>query len=204
MKKNIFKGKVGGALCGEEMVKQLDGKGKIVILDATPGRDVMQARVDGFKSVIEENEGIEIVAEQIANSDRAEAVTVMETILQANAEIDGVWAANDEMALGAVEALRALGMEKDVVVGGFDATDDAVDSVNAGEMNFTANQIPYEIGVRAIAVSYMLAKDMEIPAEDISLPMSMISQDNVEEYLSEQKAQQAAVIQQVMEEYGLN
>lgn len=194
----------GGVLCGEEMVKQLNGEGKIIILDATPGRDVMQARVDGFKSVIEQNEGIEIVAEQIANSDRAEAVTVMETILQANSEIDGVWAANDEMALGAVEALRALGMEKDVVVGGFDATDDAVASVDAGEMNFTANQIPYEIGVRAIAISYMVAKDMEIPSDDISLPMSMINQENVEEYLNEQEAQQAATIEQVLEEYGLN
>lgn len=194
----------GGILCGEEMAKQLNGEGKIVILDATPGRDVMQNRVDGFKSVIEQYEGIEIVAEQIANSDRAEAVTVMETILQANADIDGVWAANDEMALGAVEALRALGMEKDVIVGGFDATDDAVSSIDAGEMNFTANQIPYEIGVRAIAVSYMVAKDMELPSDDISLPMSMISQDNVEEYLNEQEAQQAATIQQVLEEYGLN
>ena len=67
----------GGQLCGEEMAKLLDGEGKIVVLDATPGRDVMQNRVDGFKSVIDTYDGIEIVAEQIANSDRAEAVTVM-------------------------------------------------------------------------------------------------------------------------------
>lgn len=194
----------GGILCGEEMAKLLNGEGKIVILDATPGRDVMQNRVDGFKSVIEEYEGIEIVAEQIANSDRAEAVTVMETILQANPEIDGVWAANDEMALGAVEALRALGLEQEVIVGGFDATDDAVAAVQLGEMNFTANQIPYEIGARAIAISYMTATGMELPSNDISLEMSMISQENVEAYVNEQQAEQEATIQQVLEEYGLN
>ena len=194
----------GGILCGEEMAKLLNGEGKIVILDATPGRDVMQNRVDGFKSVIEEYEGIEIVAEQIANSDRAEAVTVMETILQANPEIDGVWAANDEMALGAVEALRALGLEQEVIVGGFDATDDAVAAVQLGEMNFTANQIPYEIGARAIAISYMTATGMELPSNDNSIEMSMISQENVEAYVNEQQAEQEATIQQVLEEYGLN
>lgn len=194
----------GGQLCGEEMAKLLDSEGKIVVLDATPGRDVMQNRVDGFKSVIDTYDGIEIVAEQIANSDRAEAVTVMETILQANPDIDGVWAANDEMALGAVEALRALGLEKEVIVGGFDATVDAVSAVQIGEMNFTANQIPYEIGARAIAISYMQAKGMELPSEDIQLEMSMIDGENVQQYIDEQEQQQKDTINQVLEEYGLN
>lgn len=193
----------GGLLCGQEMVRQLGGKGKIVVLDATPGRDVMQNRVDGFKAGIEGSE-LEIVAEQVANSERATAVTVMETILQAHPDIDGVWAANDEMALGAVEALRSLGLEKKVIVGGFDATDDAIASIQAGEMNFTADQIPYEEGVRAIAVSFMVTKGLEIPAEDIELPMTLVNELNIDSFVNEREANQKALIENVIAEYGLS
>lgn len=192
----------GGLLCGQEMVRQLNGKGKIVVLEATPGRDVMQYRVDGFKSGIEGSE-LEIVAQQVANSERATAVTVMETILQAHPDIDGVWAANDEMALGAVEALRSLGLEKKVVVGGFDATNDAIASIQAGEMNFTADQIPYEEGVRAIAISFMVAKGMEIPETDIELPMTLVNELNIDSFVNEREANQKALIDTVIAEYGL-
>lgn len=192
----------GGLLCGQEMVCQLNGKGNIVILEATPGRDVMQYRVDGFVAGIEGSE-LEIVAQQVANSERATAVTVMETILQAHPDIDGVWAANDEMALGAVEALRSLGLEKEVIVGGFDATDDAIASIQAGEMNFTADQIPYEEGVRAIAISFMVAKGMEIPGTDIELPMTLVNELNIDSFVNDREANQKALIDAVIAEYGL-
>lgn len=81
----------------------------------TPGRDVMDARVKGFKDGIADSQ-IEIVAEQCGNSTREEALTVMENLLQANPDIDAVWAANDEMALGAVEALRSVGKVGQVIV----------------------------------------------------------------------------------------
>ena len=193
----------GGQLCGEELAEMLGEKGKIAVLDATPGRDVMDARVDGFKSIIEQYDGIEIVAEQIANSSREEAVTQMESILQANPDIDAVWAANDEMALGAVEALRAAGMEKDVIVGGFDASSDGVSSIAAGEMNFSADQLPYEIGCRAIAISYMIAKGMDIPSDDIELEMGMVDQDNVVSYQENEAENHLATLNSVLEEYGL-
>ena len=143
----------GGISCGKEMVKLLNGTGKIIVLDATPGRDVMDARVKGFKDGIKDSD-IEIVAEQVGNSTREESLVVMENLLQANEDIDAVWAANDEMALGAIEALRGVGKVGEVLVGGFDATDDAVKSIQAKEMTYTIDQIPYEEGVRAIAISY--------------------------------------------------
>lgn len=196
--------KQGGILCGQYMGEALNGEGKIAILQGTPGRDVVQAREDGFKEGIAEYEGIEIVAEQVANLDRSEAVTVMENILQANPDIDGVWAANDEMALGAVEALKAQGLNGKVIVGGLDCTPDAIQAIKDGDMHFTADQVPYEMGVRAIGLSTLIAMGKEIPANDIQLNMSLVTTENVEEYEANQEADQEAIIQQVIEEYGLN
>ena len=196
--------KQGGKLCGEFMGEALEGEGKIAILQGTPGRDVVQAREDGFKEGIAAYEGIEIVAEQVANLDRSEAVTVTENILQANPDIDGIWAANDEMALGAIEALKAQGLNGKVIVGGLDCTPDAIAAIEEGNMHFTANQVPYEMGVRAIAISTLIAQGKEIPSNDISLEMSLVTYENVDEYQDNQEADQKAVIEEVLEEYGLN
>lgn len=196
--------KQGGILCGEYMGKALDGKGKIAILLGTPGRDVVQARVDGFKEGLAQYDGIEIVAEQVANLDRSEAVTVMENILQANPDIDGVWAANDEMALGAIEALKSQSKNGKVIVGGLDCTPDAIQAIKDGDMHFTADQVPYEMGVRAIGISTLIAMGKEIPATDIQLNMSLVSTENVKEYEENQEANQKAIIEQVRKEYGLN
>jgi len=195
--------KQGGKLCGEYLGKRLNGKGKVVIILGTPGRDVIQNRENGFRTAISAYPGIQIVAEQVANLERAQAVSVMETILQANPDIDAVWAANDEMALGAIEALRSVNKVGSVLVGGFDAAPDAVNAISKGEMHFTANQIPYEIGVRAIAMAVIIAKGQKPPAEDIELAMSVISTENVKEYLEQQEKLQRETIEKVKSEYGL-
>ncbi|MDK2878927.1 MAG: ribose transport system substrate-binding protein [Thermoanaerobacteraceae bacterium] len=194
--------KQGGELCGDYMGKILNGKGKVAMLLGTPGRDIIQNRENGFRNGLKKYDGIEIVAEQVADLERAKAVSVTENILQAHPDIDAIWAANDEMALGAVEAVRARGLIGKVKIGGFDATPDAVEAIKKGEMHFTANQIPYEIGARAIAVSVMIAKGNKPSTNDIILPMNLITSENVNEYLSKQEEEQKNLIEKVKQEYG--
>lgn len=194
--------KQGGILCGDYMGKILNGKGKVAMLLGTPGRDIIQNRENGFKEGIKKYEGIQIVAEQVADLERAKGVSVAENILQAHPDIDAIWAANDEMALGAVEAVRARGLIGKVKIGGFDATPDAVSAIEKGEMHFTANQIPYEIGARAIAVAVMIAQGREPAKDDIVLPMSLVTSENVKDYLSKQEENQKALIETVKKEYG--
>ena len=191
----------GGRLCGEYVVEKLGGKGKIVMILGTPGRDVIEARQNGFRDAIAESD-IEIVAEQVANLERAQAVSVMETILQANPDIDAVWCANDEMALGAIEALRSVNKVGKVLVGGFDATPDGVEAINKGEMQFTANQIPYEMGARAIATAVLLAEGKEVAETDLRLDMTLISTETVKEYLDNASQLQKETIERVKAEYG--
>lgn len=195
--------KQGGKLCGEYLAEKLGGKGKIVMILGTPGRDVIQNREGGFRDAIKEYPDIEIVAEQVANLERAEAVSVMETILQAHPDIDAVWAANDEMALGAVEALRSQNLVGKVIVGGFDATPDGVEAIDKGEMHFTANQIPYEIGARAIASAYLVATGKDLPSKDVELEMTLVNTENVKEYQENQDQIQKDTIEKVKAEYGL-
>ncbi|WP_449355174.1 sugar ABC transporter substrate-binding protein [Virgibacillus natechei] len=191
----------GGELAGEYLAEILNGEGKVAILQGTPGRDIVQNREDGFKESIGQYEGIEIVAEQIADMERSAGVTVAENILQANPDLDAIWAANDEMALGAVEAVRGRDLIGEVKIGGFDATPDALTAIENGEMHFTADQVPFEMGARAIAVSYMAANDMDYPTE-LVLDMNLVTTENISESTGDQENNQ--ILDEVIEEYGLN
>ncbi|MGI6158149.1 MAG: ribose ABC transporter substrate-binding protein RbsB [Saccharofermentanales bacterium] len=137
----------GGRLAGEYIKEKLGGTGKVVELEGIPGASAAVERGEGFNAVIQDTD-IEVVAKQTANFDRAEGLSVMENILQSQSEIDAVFAHNDEMALGALEAIKASGRE--IMVVGFDATDDAVKAVNEGRLAATVQQLPKEIGAKGM------------------------------------------------------
>lgn len=139
----------GGRMAGEYIAKLLGGKGKVVELEGIPGTSAARDRGKGFNEVIGKNSGIKVVARQEAGFDRAKGLTVMENILQAQPEIDAVFAHNDEMALGALKAVSASG-RKGILVVGFDATDDAVAAVKEGRLAATVAQQPREMGRLAV------------------------------------------------------
>ena len=98
-----------GRLAGEWMVQQLEGKGKVAMIEGTPGSQQGRDRKTGFHEVIKAAPGINLVSSIPANFERAKGMEVMEDILTANPDLAGVFAANDEMALGALEALKQRG-----------------------------------------------------------------------------------------------
>ena len=133
----------GGVMAGEHIVSLLGGKGKVVELEGIAGTSAARDRGQGFNDAIAGTE-IEVVAKQVADFDRTKGLSVMENILQAQPEIDAVFAHNDEMALGAQKAIEASGRE--IIIVGFDATDDAVAAVKEGKMSATVAQQPSLIG----------------------------------------------------------
>ena len=139
---------VGGSMAAQYLIDQLDGKGNIVELEGTAGSSAARDRGQGFDDKIAESD-MNIIAKQIADFDRTQGLTVMENILQSKSDIDAVFAQNDEMALGAQKALEDMGM-KDVLIVGFDATDDAVEAVKNGTMAATVAQQPLLIGEAAV------------------------------------------------------
>lgn len=158
----------GGKMAGEYLVELLPEGGKIVELEGIPGSSAARERGEGFHQVIDNVDNIEVAAKQAADFDRAKGLSVMENILQGQSDIKAVFAHNDEMALGALEALEAQGLN-DVIVIGFDATEDAVKAVEAGRMAATVAQKPALIGETAVksAVKVMNGEKTEefIPVE---------------------------------------
>jgi ribose transport system substrate-binding protein len=150
----------GGKLAGQYMVERLGGKGKVAILEGVSGNDAAIKRKAGFLDALKGSPGIEVVASQVANWNREQAFNIFQNILKANPDLNGVFACNDEMVLGASAALEQSKISKSkIVVVGFDAIKEAVDAVNAGKIDATVAQQPVVMGERALGLTLdILAK----------------------------------------------
>ncbi len=148
----------GGKMAGEFILEKLGKNAKIVELEGIPGTTAARDRGKGFNEVAKGN--LDVVGRQAADFDRTKGLNVMENMIQAQPKIDGVFAHNDEMALG---ALRAIGNNKDILVVGFDATADAVKSVEKGEMAATVAQQPKLIGSQGVETANRIIKGEKTP-----------------------------------------
>lgn len=169
-----------GGIAGEYIAKEINGKGKVVEIQGILGTNVAQDRSKGFNDEIAKHEDITIVAKQSANFDRSEAMSVMENILQANPEIDAVYAANDEMALGALEAIVASGRMDDIVLIGCDSIDPAIEKIKEGQLNATISEPPFYLGKTSVemAKKYLDGEKLD---ESIILDSTLVTKDNVDE-----------------------
>lgn len=150
----------GGDMAAKFLIEKLGGEGNIVELEGIAGSSATRDRGKGFEDGIKES-NFNLVAKQSADFDRTKGLSVMENIIQSKSDISAVFAQNDEMALGAQKALEGAGM-KDVLVVGFDATDDAVDAVKKGKMAATVAQQPILIGETAVEAIHKLLSEEKI------------------------------------------
>jgi ribose transport system substrate-binding protein len=140
----------GAVSLGQYFVAQLGEKGRYVELLGLVGDNNTWNRSKGFHSVVDRYPNLKMVAQQSADFDRSRALEVMESILQAQPQIDAVFCGNDAMALGAYQALLGAGRADKVKVFGFDGSDDAVRSVSEGKLAATAMQYP-KVMARTVA-----------------------------------------------------
>lgn len=174
-----------GRMAGQYLVDTLGGKGKIVEIQGIMGTNVAQNRSQGFNEIMKENPDMEIVACQVADFDRAKGMSVMENILQANPEIDGLYAANDEMLLGALEAMEAAGRTDDIVKIGCDAIDDTLDAMKAGKVDATIAEPPFFLGKAILntAFDYLEGKEIE---PYVILDNQLVTQDTVDSLVTKE------------------
>lgn len=165
---------LGGTLAGQLIADLLGGQGKVVELEGIPGTNAARERGTGFNQVISQYPGIQVVARQEAGFDRARGLTVMENILQAQPEIDLVFAHNDEMALGALIAIEAAGRTDEIEVVGFDATDDAVKAVQEGRMLATVAQQPKLMGALAVETALKLLAGEKVD-DFVPVPLELVT-----------------------------
>jgi len=172
----------GATLLAEYFVEQMGEEGQYVELTGKDSDTNAHVRSQGYHDVIDEFPDLEMVAQQTANWSQTEGFDVMETILQANPDIKGVIAGNDTMALGAQAALLAAGRD-DVIVMGFDGSDDAIASIVAGELDATALQPVAEMATQAVlqADAYIKNGSTDLP-EKQSIDMVLLTPENAGNY----------------------
>ena len=141
----------GGEMAAQFILDKIGENGRVVELEGVPGASATRERGKGFDEFADGK--LEVVEKQSAEFDRAKGLTVMENILQSTKDIQAVFAQNDEMALGALEALEAAG-KTDVIVVGFDGNEDGVKAVKDGRLNATIAQQPEEMGRIALQAAY--------------------------------------------------
>lgn len=170
----------GGRIAADFICEEIGEGGQVAIIHGVITQSSHQARVAGAKEGFEAC-GAEIVAEQPADSDRAMGQSVMENIITGNPEIQAVFATNDNMALGAAEALRAAGRLEDVIVVGFDANPDAAASIIAGDMTATVAQSPANMGALGVENALKLSQGETIEPE-IDTGTMLVTEENAAEY----------------------
>ncbi len=170
----------GGKLAGERIAKQLGGKGKVAVLEGIPGHETGDSRLKGFRDALKATPGIEIVASQTANWERDQGFNVFQNILQSHPDVQAVFACSDLMALGAIEAIAAAKKTGQIIVIGFDASDEARKAVLNGTMDATVAQSPATMGATAVENAYHLIKGEPVKAE-VVVPIKLITKENAAE-----------------------
>jgi ribose transport system permease protein len=167
----------GGELAARTVAEKLGGNGKIVILQGQAGTSAARERAEGFAKGLKAYPGIQVVAQQPADFDRTKGLDVMSNLLQAHPDVQGVIAANDEMALGAIKALGAKA-GRSVQVVGFDGTPDGLKAVEQGTLYASVAQQPSQLGRIAVDNALRALDGKDVPAT-VKVPVKVVTKENV-------------------------
>jgi ribose/xylose/arabinose/galactoside ABC-type transport system permease subunit/ABC-type sugar transport system substrate-binding protein len=178
----------GGRLAGEAVARWLAGRGEAAVLEGIPGHESTDQRRKGFAAALAGHPGIRIVASQTASGERARGFTVTQNILQAHPGLRAIFGTNDEMALGALEAVAAAGRSQRVRVLGFDASPDALTNIRNGRMDGSVAQFPAEMGRLGVLHAVELIQRGIRPAPVLNTRVALIDRSNVEAFARDSAA----------------
>ncbi|ANP78444.1 ribose-binding protein [Vibrio crassostreae] len=162
---------IGGEMAGHFIMEKVGEKAKVIQLEGIAGTSAARERGEGFMNAVNGSD-LELLASQPADFDRTKGLNVMENLLAANPDVQAVFAQNDEMALGALRAVQASG--KEVMIVGFDGTDDGIAAVNRGLLGATVAQQPDLIGSLGIEMADKVLKG-ETVDEYVPVPLKIIA-----------------------------
>ncbi|MFN0195017.1 MAG: sugar ABC transporter substrate-binding protein [Aestuariivirga sp.] len=182
-----------GVMVSKELMGALGGKGGIVALQGKLDVDPAQKRFAGLKDVLKDYPDVQLLDDQTASWDRTKAFPIVQTWLAKHGDkIKGIWAANDDMALGALEALRAAGLAGKIPVVGVDGVEEVVAAVEKGEMVATVSSDGYYQGSIGLAMGVcVLTGQVPPPKEwkkedrEFYLKLVLINKSNASQFLSE-------------------
>jgi ABC-type sugar transport system substrate-binding protein len=172
----------GSVSVGKYFTQQLNKTGDYVELLGLVGDNNTWARSKGFHSVVDNYPNLKMVAQQSADFDRNKALEVMESILQAHPNIDGVFCGNDAMAMGAYQALAGAGKANKVKVFGFDGADDVISAIESGKIMGTGMQFPKVMAEKAAVFADEYLKGKRDFAQKIPVAVELVTKGNIDNY----------------------
>ena len=170
----------GGAQAAERLASRLGGKGRVAILGVKAGSVSTDEREQGFQETIRQKyPGIEVVAFQYGESDRARSLDRAADILTAHPDLDAFFASNESSTVGAVQAIKQKGLAGKVVLVGFDSSPNLVEDLKAGAIDSLVLQNPYKMGYEAVKA--MVAKlDGQTPPRVVDTGVKLLTKENLE------------------------
>ncbi|EGJ28148.1 substrate-binding domain-containing protein [Streptococcus porcinus] len=167
-----------GKMAAEFVVKELGEKAKAFELSGVPGASATVDRGNGFNKVAKEK--LDILSSQSANFDRAKALNTAQNMIQGHKDVQVIFAQNDEMALGAAQAVKSASL-KNVVIVGIDGQPDAHEAIKKGDLTATIAQQPAKMGEIAIQAAIDHYQGKKVEAKTVS-PIYLVTKDNVDKY----------------------
>jgi len=172
-----------GIMQAEWLADKLGGKGNVVIMNGDLAQEAAQKRTEGEKQVFAKFPDIKIIKEDTASWDRAQGLSLMENWLATGDQIDAVASNNDEMAIGAIQAIEAAGKLGEILVGGVDASPNALEEMDKGRLNVTVFQNAKGQGEGGIKAAIALARGEQI--EQITwIPFELVTPENYKNYMN--------------------
>jgi ribose transport system substrate-binding protein len=172
---------VAGRDAAQLLLEAVPQGAKVAMLVGVPGASAARDRGQGFTDALADktmnSKGATLVTQQVANFDRGQALNVMQNILTANPDIAGVFCQNDEMALGAVQAIKARSLSDKVAIVGIDGSPDAITAIKAGEMYATVAQQPDIMGQLGVASAVEILNG-QTPPKQIDVPLKTVTKAN--------------------------
>ncbi|NHC44173.1 sugar ABC transporter substrate-binding protein [Motilibacter aurantiacus] len=162
-----------GKLAGEQMVEAV-GSGKVAVIGGLAGDVTSAARIEGFTQAI--GTTLTALPVQAADWERQKALTIATDLLTANPDLKGIFAANDDMGLGAAQAVANAGKAGQVSVISVDGNKDALEAVQAGTLTATVAQYPYAIGSLGVQACVAAEQGKDLP-ENIESPVALVTKD---------------------------
>ncbi len=174
-----------GTLQAEEIARLLNGKGKVAIMMGELGDNATRLRTEGVEKVLAQHPEIEIIEKQPAKFQRTEAINLMNNWLVSGVEMDAIAANNDEMAIGAIIALQQGGKDpKALIIGGVDATQDALTEMAKGNLDVTVFQDAKAIGEGALDTAISVSKGEKVDSFKW-IPFKLVTPENYKEFVSQ-------------------
>jgi ribose transport system substrate-binding protein len=170
-----------GRNSADALAKALHDKGEVVEIQGILGTNVAEDRSKGFEQEIAKYPHIKLVAKQAADFDRGTALNVMTNVLQAHPNINGVYAANDEMAMGVLAALKSRNLAGKVQLVGNDGISDALAAIASGQMYATNAESPYALGQQVADLATAVTKGKQVPSNK-QLEGELVTKSNVKQY----------------------